>query len=110
MFLAKCYALPVLIAVVGLGLSFSSYARLRHGERHHLEEHFRQVATGRAEALKKSLEGSVLVVESLAAFYASSEQVEPEEFRQFTRPLLDRHPYIRGLGWVPLVYDDQRAG
>lgn len=110
LFLAKCYALPAFIAVVGMGLSFSSYARLREGEQHHLEGYFRQVATGHAEALKKSLEGSVLVVESLAAFYASSEKVEPEEFRQFTRPLLDRHPYIRALGWAPLVRDDQRAG
>ena len=107
--LAKCYALPVFIAVMGLGLSFSSYARLRDGERRRLEEYFRQVATGHAEALKKSLQGSVLVVESLAAFYAGSEQVEPEEFRQFTQLLLDRHPYIAALIWIPFIRDDQRA-
>ena len=106
---ARAYLLPEMVVAVGVTLTLLSYFHVRNGEQAEVAARFQQMAYGHAEAVRHDLEEAVLVVESLAAFYASSKDVEPDEFRRFTQPLLARHPRIHALGWAPVVPHAQRA-
>jgi len=60
-------------------------------------------------ALKKDFDGSVEVLHSIATFYASSVEVDRQEFREFVSRLLSRHPGIQALSWNPRVLDGERT-
>ena len=49
---------------------------------------------------------NVEVVYSLTSFYAASKEVEPDEFREFTQPVLSRCDEIQALKWAPRVAGD----
>lgn len=40
---------------------------------------------------------------AIRSFFAASVTVEPEEFKQFVKPMFDVHPGLRALEWVPHV-------
>ena len=114
--LVRCVIVPWLIFCVGAALSVSSYYRLRDSERDHQASHFHQVAGGYAEAVRTSMEESVLAVNSLGFFVAGSRDLETrelgdlsKEFQNLAGHLLAYRPYIQALQWAPLVPDDYRA-
>ncbi len=92
----------VVCALAGLVLTFL-VARWAHGqEREARYQTFAALARTEAGALGHSLRLSRTRLEVLARFIESSEQVDADEFRNFTEPL-GRGGLIRSLAWVPAV-------
>jgi integral membrane sensor domain MASE1 len=58
-----------------------------------------------SQALRKEFDGSIEVLHSIESFYASSVEVDRQEFREFVSRLLSRHPGIQALSWSPRVPD-----
>lgn len=98
-------ALPMLVAmavVTGFFLHVKSVERDRQ-----LTEFSEQSRT-LVHSLEERLVVYLEVVQLLVAFYDSSKDVTPEEFRRFTRDTLVRHPGTQALAWSPRVTDDMR--
>ena len=60
-------------------------------------------------SLRRSVETSLHEMESIAAFYAASREVNRHEFREFVKPFLARTPDIQALSWTPRVPGARRA-
>jgi len=96
---------------VAVALSLSMFAAWTAGqtERHVRERMFAQVTTSRADVIAKTFHGlRDTRIESLADFYAGSEEVSEDEFRRFTRHLTKDGTVHRWL-WAPAVAETERA-
>src|SRR5689334_19058381 len=102
--------LPIgLLLLAGIGLSFLLFALARRGEVRSENATFGLLAQSRAAALRTHVAEHRELLGFVADFYATSEQIRPEDFSAFdeqirsrpqsitrfsrlTRPILDRHP------------------
>ena len=101
--------LPVVMTIViGLILSIGTYGALRGWEDHEIHMALHVSAENHISALKRGIGSGFIVLESIAAFYAASREVERHEFREFVKPLLKHHPSIQALEWIPRVEASQR--
>ncbi len=76
---------------------------------------FYLASRSRAALIKREIEANLLIVESLGAFLASSDELSRgdiqtlgREFHGFAPHLLSQHPNVQVLEWAPRVPDDQR--
>jgi two-component sensor histidine kinase/integral membrane sensor domain MASE1 len=96
-----------------LGLAFAAvvvfflYARAWERERSALE--FEQLADRMAHALRITLSDHLEVLYAIEGFYASSPEIERQEFHAFVKRALARHHSIQALSWNPQVTDAERA-
>lgn len=97
-----------LISVLGLvitaGILLLVYQR--DMERRRLE--FSKLADDRTQAVQLVANGCVEALNAMADLYASSERVDPEEFRHFATRSMQRHPETVYLAWLPRVTHAQR--
>jgi PAS domain S-box-containing protein len=103
------YATPAILVCVGVGLSiwgFSTTRRWNAAERRSLFAEASREAVARLSGLLASHE---LILESLAAFYAGSEYVSRQEFREFVNMVLAGHTNIHALAWLPVVPAGRRG-
>jgi diguanylate cyclase (GGDEF)-like protein/PAS domain S-box-containing protein len=89
--------------VVGIGLPVAACLLMHHREYLGMELAFQQEAAERYDSLKREIEFDLQAVEAITAFYQASAEVERHAFRSFVTPLLDRHPSIQALEWIPRV-------
>jgi len=64
---------------------------------------FIQTSTSEATNLKEHLDLTILNLNSVKRFFEYSEEVTPEEFHGFVRPILDHSPVLVSLCWAPRV-------
>jgi two-component system, sensor histidine kinase and response regulator len=101
--------LPVVAAaVVGFAFSFWLFERARELEEARLRDRFALIARAAADSLAARLDGDLEILRSLAGLYASSQNVERDEFRAFVQGALDLHLHLRAFEWVPRVTRAQR--
>ncbi|HQF39080.1 MAG TPA: PAS domain S-box protein [Opitutaceae bacterium] len=99
----------VACALAGLALTFL-VARWAHGQaREARQATFDALARTEAGALGYSLRLSRTRLEVLARFIENNAQIDADEFRHFTKPLL-RGGLMRSLAWVPAVPRAEAAG
>jgi diguanylate cyclase (GGDEF)-like protein/PAS domain S-box-containing protein len=65
-------------------------------------------AGNEAGRFQRSLDRSLEVVDTLASFINTSQEVEPDEFRRFAQETLQRHPKFFALQWLPRVPQAER--
>ncbi len=70
---------------------------------------FMQTSTGEAANLKEHLDLTILNLNSVRRFFEYSEEVTPEEFQGFVRPILDYSPILVSLRWASRVPAGQWA-
>jgi two-component sensor histidine kinase/CHASE1-domain containing sensor protein len=81
----------------------------------HRAEHARQrtafgaLAQEQASRLMLAMQTNEVLLHGLAGLFGSSDAVTREEFRRYTRPMLDLHHGIEGLTWIPCVPGERRA-
>ena len=96
------------VFLVGLVISFSylNYEFKTEQEKVDLEI----IAAGDRNylALQALLENQLTVLQSLGSFFQGSESVTRQEFAVFTQPLLESHPEIQALEWIPRVLNKDR--
>ena len=94
--------------VVGIGLSLLTFMAVRHRESREMELRFEQDALERHDSLKREIEFDLQTLEAITAFYRASPEVDRSAFRTFVKTLLDRHPGIHALEWIPRLPAAQR--
>lgn len=85
----------VLAGLTGPLSTVAAFYGLVRYQRQQVEYEFERDAANRVQAVHHALDMSIGAVESLAALYAASSHVEPDEFDRFVRPLLAREPGLR---------------
>lgn len=99
---------PLVVLGAGLALTAGIWGIVTELEEQVAVGRIQQEAQQRKLALQKQLEITEENLFSLATFFASSDEVNREDFRSFVTPLLERHPAIRCLGFDPVVRHAER--
>lgn len=72
-------------------------------------EDFKVAARDRIELIKDALETNEAVLNSVVSFYRASKDVNDEEFNIFVSQMLEDHPFVQAVDWIPEVRDADRA-
>ncbi len=99
----------IIIGALGVAISLFMFFVARGWEDIRVRGQFERDADIRVSAIKDAISRNMADVDALKAFYEGSEKVERDEFRQFTKHLLDRNPGIKALEWVPRVMRSERG-
>ncbi|HZW19806.1 MAG TPA: bifunctional diguanylate cyclase/phosphodiesterase, partial [Noviherbaspirillum sp.] len=86
-------AAAVVAMVLGLVCTTAVFVGLRRLEHDKVDLDFQQRANVRTVTLQQQLTQTVQLLKILNQFFATVEPVSREQFRIFTEPLLQRHPY-----------------
>ena len=105
---AKEYMAAWFAAAMGLVLSLVTFWGVQQQLHAHELLEFKWVAQNRHRALYKAIDNSLQAVRSIRDLFLVSEQVPQEDFAAFAQSLLERHPGIHALAWVPRVPAAQR--
>jgi PAS domain S-box-containing protein len=97
------------ILLSGASLSFILFFIVREAETKRLDADFERRSTIPVVSIQSAIDEHVALLQSIAAFYFSSHQVERDEFRAFTQAALQRLPALQCLTWSPRVTADTRA-
>jgi len=98
-------------AVVSLGaaLSLGAFQLVRQWDDERAELHLSLQAQAAASAVRASAELCDEVLHNLAELLGRRGDLSRAEFSEVVRPLLERHPGLRALEWVPAVSPAGRA-
>lgn len=101
--------LPVIVvATVGACLSLFFFLFAINSERQRLLAEFRDYAKQPITEINNLVQTTIASVQSLVAFYESSEYVSRQEFSTFASSVLSLHNSIQTLEWLPRVSIDDR--
>jgi diguanylate cyclase (GGDEF)-like protein len=95
------FPLTVLFFLVAILFEFA-----RREEQAGLAVLFNQRVNLLQNALQNKLDSHIEASQSVRAFFDSSREVSPVEFRSFTRVILRSQPSIKALAWIPLINRD----
>jgi len=103
-------SLATAIAVAtGLILTVVAARNTDRVERAHVESEFRTIAADQSSAIRRELSEQMQVLHAIGGLFDASSFVDRDEFHAFTAPMLERHPGIQALEWIPRVPVDERA-
>ena len=74
-----------------------------------IETEFEKDVISEQLAIEQEVALNFLAIKSLKNFYDNSQYVDPNEFKQFASTLLNSHPNIIALSWVPKITATTRA-
>lgn len=97
-----------MVAVVGLSITLLAWRQLHSREQMVRISNFRTEAEERIAVIEAELEDQVQALHAVAAFYASSIEVQREEFATFGGYLRQREPAILALEWLPQIRSEDR--
>ncbi len=104
----KKYFLIIAIAIVGLSFACFSFLVLYDKERNSQALSYKLYAKNIISVIEIQLKYISSVLESLEAFYESSNYVDREEFKTYTKLVLWDKPSVKALQWIPKVYDAEK--
>jgi CHASE1-domain containing sensor protein len=93
-------------AGVGLTLSLAAATTVARWDREVQQDEFANISRDYVAVFRWKLRETLSVFSSLAAFYAASQEVEPDEFEAFGARLLRAQPTVEALAWLPRIPDD----
>lgn len=96
----------LLIAVVGCAISFAVYSVQTSAEESLNRINFEMAGDRRLFLLRERVSDLETVFGSLQDYYSVSGEVSRKEFGLYVKRLLERHPGLKALEWVPRVTDD----
>ncbi len=70
---------------------------------------FERQSADLSKKYQQTLGQKIEVLQSLQAFYLSSESISRQQFHRFVNGALSRHPDIIALNWIPLVAHARRS-
>ncbi len=95
--------LSVATLVIGLLATVIAYVAVQTREKQLIETQFTFDASQRLRAIERNVEANLAVLESISAFYGSSEVVERDEFAGFAKAMLKDRPTIHAVEFAPRV-------
>ncbi|MBE7465948.1 MAG: CHASE domain-containing protein [Planctomycetes bacterium] len=99
-------ALPMLLA---FALSIILFAFISRSDQIRIQSEFEQRVKVYEVALQRALDAYRDALRSTQSLYASSVEVDREEFRSFTQNPLALHPGLEAMAWAPWVRRERRA-
>jgi PAS domain S-box-containing protein len=96
-------------SLVGILLSVTLFYVIRVWERDRLHDEFTRRSGNIATQIQTGTTYCIKVLESLGAFFDSSQEVTRQEFRRFVKDVLKSLSMMKALEWVPRVEGSQRA-
>ncbi len=103
------YSISVILMVLsGFALTVFGLDMTKKFEREWVKKTFTNRALELSMAIKEEIDLDLENLNSIKAFYASTGYVNRIEFKEFTQPILERHPSIRALEWIPRMTDENR--
>ena len=104
---ARVVLLSVLMSgLCATGALFFLVSRL---ETRQEELRFRELAQRRFTAIRICADGALAALQGVNQLFAAMGAVSSEQFRIYTRPLLQAHPYLLALGFQRIVLARERA-
>lgn len=100
----------VWLLFVGLVLAAGAAAKTADWENRQMTADFEKAADQVMDLLHSEIRSSLDVLLSVRSFYLASREMESEEFKKFTAPLLAEHREIYAVEWVPEVKGEDRDG
>ena len=101
--------LPVIATTfTGIALSCWGFLFLQGREQQLLEANFRSMARDQVSTIDREIQSNLEVLESLRAFHTTVADVKLADFESFVQPLLQRHPTIQALEWIPRIPLERR--
>lgn len=101
--------LPIILAVgIGTLLSLIAFGIVLNLEQQNIAVELESAAKERVSALGRNLDHNLKELDSIAAFYAASNEVTRDEFQQFVQPFLLANSSVQALEWVPRVPNSER--
>jgi len=91
------------IIIVGTALSFFIYFWQNLAQHKLIQEKFNAQIEKKAYEIRDGLEFNLHALNSLAAYYYGSDSINREEFHEYTSVLMEMHPTIYALEWLPKV-------
>ncbi len=96
----------LLVGPVLAGLTYRSEAAY---ETERVRAEFEEHVVARSADLQAEMHAYLEALHWLRSHFLASEEVTREEFRSYTRDLLQRYPSIRAVEWAPRVSPSERA-
>ncbi|WP_295439118.1 CHASE domain-containing protein [uncultured Thiodictyon sp.] len=97
------------VLILGALLSLAAWWMVWGWETRQQRAAVREPVAAAAQALAETFGHLIGDVQVVAQFYDASERVTADAYARFTRPLLERHPGLRTVEWVPRVLDTEHA-
>lgn len=98
----------LLTLIIGLLISAILFVALRRLAHDTVELEFQQRAKVRVAAIQDGVDGSIDVLKDINQLFVTFGEVSREQFKAFSAPLLQRHPYIQALNYHRILADGER--
>ena len=99
----------VLVLVTGCLLSAAAFMLVDNIGEAQRKADFVRAADNHIFAVHRAIDQDLEVLQSLASFMASVDDIDREKFRSFVTPAISRHPSIQALEWIPRVSAANRS-
>ncbi len=106
---SRRYGPAFILALLGSALSVGAFLREGALEQERLTQRFEYLAAERAAHLQSGINRALELLYATAALFAASTEVTRAEFDAFLHSMIDRHPDLHGIEWLPRVAGDARA-
>ena len=94
---------------IGIVLSVTTYLLLKNKEQRDISGHFENAMKIKAISIRRELELNSQVLNNIKGLFNASTVVSRQDFKVFTTPVLERHPEIKALEWIPRVSLSKKA-
>lgn len=103
------YFFVILTLLIGISVScwlaFSEFKKSNVAS----EASFQSDSEERVQVIEKALLDNLAVINSVSAFYHSSEYIDKDEFSIFVGEILRSYSYIEAIDWAPTVKGSERT-
>ncbi|RKZ51799.1 MAG: hypothetical protein DRR16_02590 [Candidatus Parabeggiatoa sp. nov. 3] len=103
------YGSVVVVLCLGILLSTLAYFAVEQAKNQRLQFEFVDAANDSIKAIQNKWSQNLEMLDTLAHFYSASTNVDSAQFNHFSKPLLERHPEIKALYWLPHIPHHQRV-
>ncbi|HEY9199820.1 MAG TPA: EAL domain-containing protein [Gammaproteobacteria bacterium] len=107
-FSLRHYTAALTLIALGTLLSFAAFLRETALEQERLTQRFEYLAKERAARLQAGIDRALEVLYATGALFDASTEVTRAEFDAFLGNLVDLHPDIHGIEWLPRITDRER--
>ncbi|MDP3844715.1 MAG: EAL domain-containing protein [Oxalobacteraceae bacterium] len=102
--------MPALLTLLtGLIVTSVLFVSSRHLENDKIEASFRQNAAICLQTVQNELDNAIMALGAINQLFVTNPSVSREQFHVFTRPLLERYPYVLNFNFHRIVSLDERA-
>ncbi|NJK75471.1 MAG: hypothetical protein HC942_17380 [Microcoleus sp. SU_5_6] len=96
--------MPVALTLgTGISLSVAAAALVWNWENQRVRSEFQQQASRLSSILQQSINYNLEFLHSIYDFYNASTEVTRQDFQEFVRPALVRHPALHSVNWIDRV-------